>query len=151
MASAKCPQAPHRYLDSLSPALAVAAGLVIVAPGGAVAGNDVTINSPYREDDVFGNSRPGSPTILDTSASPSGNSLTAQDGAELQNAYGGKTNSGPADHNSVVINGGYVAMSVYGGQSINSNAAYGSATYNSVTVNNGAVGGGTFTGGTPSI
>ncbi|WP_370677193.1 autotransporter domain-containing protein [Pleomorphomonas sp. PLEO] len=118
-----------RRLKSTASVAAMIVGAITFAPQDAVAG-DVTVNSNYGQDDVYGNSVAGHPETVDTSASASGNNLILESGASASSAYGAKA-GGAANHNSVVMNGGN-GGDIYGGRS-----GSGGATDNSVTVNGG--------------
>lgn len=116
-------------------AASVIAVLAIV-PAEAVAAS-LTISSDLSAAwELYGNSLPGSPDVVDPTASTSSNSVTLQDGGVVQRLYGGYSNAEDqnADRNSVEVTGGTVNNTVWGGLS---NTA--DASSNTVVISGGQV------------
>ena len=135
--------------------------VLAVVPAEAVAAS-LTISSDLSAAwQVYGNSVTGLPDTLDTSASPSDNSVTLEDPGVVGRLSGGYSSAADqnAERNSVVVTGGTVTDSVSGGSSDTTDAlsntvvisggqvasvfggrvSSGSANNNTVTINGGTV------------
>lgn len=124
-----------RRFKSTASAAALIVGAIVLVPHEAVAG-DVTVNSNFDTDIVYGNSVTGSPNVPDIGASLIGNTLTIETGAQALGAYGANWQGigSAVSDNSVVMTGG--SMHDVTGGFADGGA---SADFNSVEINGGTV------------